>query len=449
MELKVWVDGVQRVVCGVSEKTTCQEVVIALAQAMGRTGRYILKEKWKDIERHLTPDEKLLPSLSKWGQQAKDVQLILNRTGPSLGLRPTPEKLHGPERNIHRQSLPPLAKLRNKSDRSSHLKEAKRKSLNFAEGAREWLESFGKSKEAKAKVKDAGAEKGASSVDQSSEEDLNQLLHLQEEKLQSLHADLESTEAEIRHLVEDSQSEISKEIHRLQELVTQRSAEAEEVEYWENELKAEQLHGEELKEQLEEMKKKLAECEEKLKDCLLEAQVLEASNEAAQSQRVKSCPGLRDKVQKLKEEITAKSKEADQLEEDMRLVETAIGKVEDEIQRKCCELEDLTKELRQANLLQFIQQTGTKVSILPVLEGSTEDAEPLLHLDSLKHGMSPAKTKDLQSSLISAFNQEGIYVTHASVPRARPAYDVIRSAAPAAVGGPRRRGGSTTPRRRG
>lgn len=35
MELKVWVDGVQRVVCGVTEATTCQEVVIALAQAIG------------------------------------------------------------------------------------------------------------------------------------------------------------------------------------------------------------------------------------------------------------------------------------------------------------------------------------------------------------------------------------------------------------------------------
>lgn len=37
MELKVWVDGVQRVVCGVTEATTCQEVVIALAQAIGRS----------------------------------------------------------------------------------------------------------------------------------------------------------------------------------------------------------------------------------------------------------------------------------------------------------------------------------------------------------------------------------------------------------------------------
>lgn len=37
MELKVWVDGVQRVVCGVTEATTCQEVVIALAQAIGKS----------------------------------------------------------------------------------------------------------------------------------------------------------------------------------------------------------------------------------------------------------------------------------------------------------------------------------------------------------------------------------------------------------------------------
>lgn len=39
MELKVWVDGIQRVVCGVSEQTTCQEVVIALAQAIGESFR--------------------------------------------------------------------------------------------------------------------------------------------------------------------------------------------------------------------------------------------------------------------------------------------------------------------------------------------------------------------------------------------------------------------------
>lgn len=31
----MWVDGVVRVVCGLSEDTSCQDVVIALAQAIG------------------------------------------------------------------------------------------------------------------------------------------------------------------------------------------------------------------------------------------------------------------------------------------------------------------------------------------------------------------------------------------------------------------------------
>lgn len=35
MELKVWVEGVARVVCGVSLTTSCQDVVVALAQATG------------------------------------------------------------------------------------------------------------------------------------------------------------------------------------------------------------------------------------------------------------------------------------------------------------------------------------------------------------------------------------------------------------------------------
>ncbi|XP_072336670.1 ras association domain-containing protein 8-like [Scyliorhinus torazame] len=414
MELKVWVDGVQRVVCGVNEKTTCQEVVIALAQAMGRTGRYTLKEKWKDVERHFMPDEKLLPSLSKWGQQAKDVQLILNRTGPSLNLRPVSDKLRGAERNIHRQSLPPMAKLRNKSDKNGHLKEAKRKSLNFAEGAREWLESFGKSKEGKGKGKDPEPEKKGSGSNPEPGGELNQLLHRQQEKLKSLQSELESTEMEIEKLTEDDQPNISEDMIQLQELIDERSAEAEEVEFWENELKAEQLHGGELRVQLEEMREKLEECEEKLRDCRLKTQFLEADTEMVRSQRewqeAKSCHGIRIKVEELKEEISVKSQEAIQLQEDIRLVEKAIERVENEIQRKRCELEDLTRELRQANLLQFIQQTGTKVSILPVQEGPAEVMESLPHPDSFKFEMFPAKNKVLQYSMVSSFNQEGIYV---------------------------------------
>lgn len=41
------------------------------------------------------------------------------------------------------------------------------------------------------------------------------------------------------------------------------------------------------------------------------------------------------------------------------------------------ELEQLTKELRQVNLQQFIQQTGTKVTVLPA--EPSEDEEGTTH----------------------------------------------------------------------
>ncbi|XP_046546065.1 uncharacterized protein LOC124256152 [Haliotis rubra] len=77
MELKVWVDGIQRVVCGVTVDTTCQDVVIAFAHSMGRTGRFTLIEKWRDVERPLTPGEHPLKVLHKWGEYSSEVKLFL------------------------------------------------------------------------------------------------------------------------------------------------------------------------------------------------------------------------------------------------------------------------------------------------------------------------------------------------------------------------------------
>ena len=82
-ELKVWVDGFQRVVCGINDKTTVQEVVIALAQATGQTGRYTLVERWRNSERLLPPSECPLGILNKWGQYAGDVQFVLRRSPDS------------------------------------------------------------------------------------------------------------------------------------------------------------------------------------------------------------------------------------------------------------------------------------------------------------------------------------------------------------------------------
>ena len=57
MEVKVWVEGIQRVVCGVSDVTTCQDIVIALAHATGKTGRFTLVERWRENERLVAPGE--------------------------------------------------------------------------------------------------------------------------------------------------------------------------------------------------------------------------------------------------------------------------------------------------------------------------------------------------------------------------------------------------------
>ncbi|XP_012343648.1 ras association domain-containing protein 8 isoform X2 [Apis florea] len=94
MELKVWVEGIQRIVCGVTETTTCQDVVYALAHATGQTGRFTLVERWRTNERLLAPYENPLKILVKWGEYSSEVQLILRRSTPennkassSLGTR--------------------------------------------------------------------------------------------------------------------------------------------------------------------------------------------------------------------------------------------------------------------------------------------------------------------------------------------------------------------------
>lgn len=93
MELKVWVEGIQRIVCGVTDSTTCQvrlsvvyvsrpnffwqDVVYALAHATGKSGRFTLIERWRNNERQLAPNENPLKILMKWGEYSNDVQFIL------------------------------------------------------------------------------------------------------------------------------------------------------------------------------------------------------------------------------------------------------------------------------------------------------------------------------------------------------------------------------------
>lgn len=419
MELKVWVDGVQRIVCGVTEVTTCQEVVIALAQAIGRTGRYTLIEKWRDTERHLAPHENPIISLNKWGQYASDVQLILRRTGPSLSERPTSDSVARiPERTLYRQSLPPLAKLRPQIDKSIKRREPKRKSLTFTGGAKGLMDIFGKGKETEFRQK-------VLSSCRSTSEELKRLIRLQTEKLQAIEQQLESSELEIRFWEQKYNCSLEEEIVRLEQKIKRNDVEIEEEEFWENELQIEQENEKQLQDQLEEIRQKITDCDSKLKDYLAQIHTMESGLEAEKLHReVQEAQvneeEVKGKIEKVKGEMDLQGQQSLRLENGIRAVERSLGQATKRLQDKEQELEQLTKELRQVNLQQFIQQTGTKVTVLPAepteIEASQADieTEAPFQSGSLKRPGSsrqlPSNLRILQNPISSGFNPEGIYV---------------------------------------
>ncbi|XP_069763774.1 ras association domain-containing protein 8b isoform X3 [Narcine bancroftii] len=372
MELKVWVEGVQRIVCGVTEATTCQEVVIALAQAIGRTGRYALIEKWRETERYLAPQENPLVALNKWGQYASDVQFILRRTGPSLSERPTSDSVgRGPERTLYRQSLPPLAKLRPQNDRSLRRKEPKRKSLTFT-GPKGFVDIFGKGKDLEVKQQALAC--------RATVEEFKKVVYLQKETLHTLERKLESNHAEMRYWEGKAGFRIEEEILRLEQRIKKNAIEIEEEEFWENEWQIEQENEKQLAEQLEEVNLRIRDCDEKLKDHKQKIQKIEKGIEAEKvQQEIRGSQVNEEEVKeslvKIRRDIELKNQHSTRLQNSLRAVERTLGQAIKKLQEKELELEQLTKELRQVNLQQFIQQTGTKVTVLPVQP--TEEELPL------------------------------------------------------------------------
>ncbi|XP_063072946.1 ras association domain-containing protein 8b isoform X2 [Engraulis encrasicolus] len=520
MELKVWVDGVQRIVCGVTEVTTCQEVVIALAQAIGRTGRYTLIEKWRETERHLAPHENPVASLNKWGQYASDVQLVLQRTGPSLSERPTSEGMppgvggggvppRVPERGLYRQSLPPLAKLRpaGLSDRSLKRREPKRKSLTFTGGSRGLRDIFGKGHHQqqhqqqqqqqghhhhhhhplhhRAATPIAHAyQPGSVTLTQarngaltpipipmaapSPTQELSRLVHLQQEKLRSLESCLQSCQAEMQawmdtgnanhadhHRLKEEDEEVlveteeevaaaeeeerraamredeeEQELLRLEQQLRRNEAEMQEEEFWENELQIERESERQLREQLLELRARVGECEARLSEYAARIQGMEAGLEAERLQqemqetRQANEEELRVRLEKVRGELDLQAQHTARLDNSCRAVDRSLGQSSKRLQKEQ-ELEQLTKELRQVNLQQFIQQTGTKVTVLPAEpteedtagtdtgteQTGTESADPNPPLKRLGSGRQlPNDLRALQSPHSSSFNPEGIYV---------------------------------------
>lgn len=298
MELKVWVDGIQRVVCGVSEQTTCQEVVVALAQAIGQTGRFVLVQRLREKERQLLPQECPVGAQATCGQFASDVQFVLRRTGPSLTGRPSSDSCPPPERCPIRASLPP--KPRPALGRDPH------KALTFSLGSPRLVSS-----------------------------------PVLPEPVASV--------APMPGCCEDLQD--------LEWRVQRNAAELGQEAFWEQELRREQAREREAQARLQALSAATAEHAARLQALDAQARALEDKLHLAAEAPGPPSPTA-SATERLRQDLAAQERYSAEVQGSLALVSRALEAAEHALQAQAQELEELNRELRQCNLQQFIQQTG-------------------------------------------------------------------------------------------
>ncbi|KAG8515714.1 LOW QUALITY PROTEIN: Ras association domain-containing protein 7 [Galemys pyrenaicus] len=296
MELKVWVDGIQRVVCGVSEQTTCQEVVIALAQAIGQTGRFVLVQRLREKERQLLPQECPVGAQATCGQFASDVQFVLRRTGPSLAGRPSSDSCPPPERCPIRASLPP-------KPRPAPGREP-RKTPTFSLGGPQ-PDSGPAPPEPAAPT--APAPGGCT------------------------------------------------DLRGLERRVQSNAAELGQEAFWEQELRREQAREREGQARLQALSAATAEHAARLQALDAQARALEA---ALASEAPGAPSPATSATEQLRQDLAAQERQSEEVQGSLALVSRALEAAERALQAQAQELEELNRELRQCNLQQFIQQAG-------------------------------------------------------------------------------------------
>ncbi|GMT05723.1 hypothetical protein PENTCL1PPCAC_27897 [Pristionchus entomophagus] len=84
MELKVWVDGAERSVSGVSENTTCTQLIYALAHATGQKGKFVMVERYRGREQSLSPSDRPVEMLRRWKGAEGEVSYMLRRVDGDL-----------------------------------------------------------------------------------------------------------------------------------------------------------------------------------------------------------------------------------------------------------------------------------------------------------------------------------------------------------------------------
>ncbi|TMS13411.1 Ras association domain-containing protein 7 [Larimichthys crocea] len=360
MELKVWVDGVVRVVCGLSLDTSCQDVVIALAQAIGQTGRYILILKLRGIERHLVADECPLYLLAQLGQLAGEVQLILRKTGPSLS--------NGPDTPTTDRRLP----LPRPSEPETLKRKGPQKALTFSLGPstlprrnkpkRAWSPSPRASPEPRASP--ASFPETAVPHSSSKEEVFRQILQ-QQRRLRDLEIQLQTLERETEVWERSSTAAPSVavvhagELEELEQQLKQNEAELMDRGHWQEQLQAEMDREQDIHRRLHQIHSSVDHHSYQIKELQVRSAHLEQDLQTAHRQSSQTGPQQTDEaLRPLKQELHHRLQQGEELEATLRETQRELQAAEERLQDSWEMIEELNKELRQCKLQQFIQQTG-------------------------------------------------------------------------------------------
>ncbi|XP_038873621.1 ras association domain-containing protein 7-like [Salvelinus namaycush] len=413
MELKVWVDGVVRVVCGLSEETSCQDVVIALAQAIGQTGRYVLIQRLRDSERQLLANERPLESLAKLGQHGNDVQFFLRRTGPSSSNGPGSGSGSTQER-VAPLSLPkhpepePLKRTQPKKSLTFNLGPSTSPRTKAKQLIRKSPCDFPKERSSPSPIPPHHATSPSPHshspspsphspsplVGPSKEEVFQQILQ-QQERLRAFEAQLEAMERDSRSRNRASpasspspvpEARLQEEMEALEQAARRNQAELVHETFWEEELQAEVERERGMRRRLGELHAKMDDCGRRLHDFSSRSAQLEQAIKwknlggGAHAGRANQTGG-EESLGAMRAELQSQGRHSEELEGELSETDRALGKAESLLQEKQEELEELNKELRQCNLQQFIQQAG----VLPTHTHSRTDLSDQLDQLELAH----------------------------------------------------------------
>ncbi|XP_051573514.1 ras association domain-containing protein 7-like [Myxocyprinus asiaticus] len=357
MELKVWVDGIPRVVCGLSEETSCQDVVIALAQAIGQTGRYVLVQKLRDKERQLVANERPLESLAKLGQLGNEVQFILRRTGPTTS------------KGTDQGRVPPFP--RPPVPEPPKHKEPK-KALTFNLGPstspRTRVKHFEKPQRDSQAPRVSPSPSPSSSLVQAglSKDALYQQILRQQGQLQAMQAQLETLERELgvweRAPPPTLSPDLLEKMDYLQQAVRQNEADLAHEQYWENEFRSEVQKENDILKQKNELHAALEKHSQMLHDKGNQSEQLEHDIkllfERKRNGMHQARPSVEESVLIAKGKLDNQQHQGAELQASIEVTEKVLKLADEQLQAKTKELDDLNKELRQCNLQQFIKQTG-------------------------------------------------------------------------------------------